>query len=90
MNSIRTAVVVSAGLIVALWWSVMPPRSEPRSAAPVAQSRQQQCPGGSKLDGKLCVCPAASSWTGTQCAPSATDRGADARRHVTTVDLRQR
>lgn len=90
MKSIRTAVIVSAALIVALWWGVMPPRYEPKSAPPIAQSRQGQCPGGSELVGKLCVCPAASSWTGSTCAPVAFDREADARRHVTTVDLRQR
>ncbi len=89
MNSIRTAVVVSVALIVALWWGVMPPRSEPKAARPVAESRQQQCPAGSKLEGKLCVCPAASSWNGSGCAPSAADRSADRRRHVTTVDLRR-
>ncbi len=88
MKPIHTAAIVSAGLIVALWWSVMPPRSEPRRAAPPSESRQLQCPGGSKLEGKLCVCPAASSWTGSECAPAA-DRAGDALRHVTTVDLRR-
>lgn len=89
MSPIRTAVIVSAGLIVALWWGVMPPRYEPKSAPPVAESRQLQCPAGSKLEGKLCVCPAASSWTGSECAPAPADTGADGRRHVTTVDLRR-
>lgn len=67
MNSIRAAVVVSVGLIVALWWAVLPPRFEPRPLPRVETLKQQQCPAGSRLEGKLCVCPAGTSWTGAAC-----------------------
>ena len=67
MNAIRTAVVVSVGLIVALWWAVLPPRFEPRPLPRMETQKQQQCPAGSRLEGKLCVCPTGTSWSGTAC-----------------------
>ena len=67
MNSLRAAVVVSVGLIVALWWAVLPPRFEPRPLPRIETQKQQQCPVGSHLEGKLCVCPAGTSWTGSAC-----------------------
>ena len=67
MNAIRTVVVVSVGLIVALWWAVLPPRFEPRPLPRIETQKQQQCPTGSHLEGKLCVCPAGTSWSGNAC-----------------------
>jgi hypothetical protein len=87
MKTLRTIVVVSIGLIVALGWAVMPPRDKPVIGLPLDISRQAQCPAGSQLEGKLCMCPKGSNWTGSACAPGA--EGPDTR-HVTTVDLRRR
>ncbi len=87
MNTLRTMVVVSIGVIVALGWAVMPPQDKPVIALPLEASRQLQCPAGSELEGKLCMCPKGSSWNGKACGPGA--EGPDTR-HVTTVDLRQR
>ncbi len=67
MNAIRTAVVVSVGLIVALWWAVMPPRNVPKPLPSIETQKQHQCPAGSKLEGKLCVCPPGTSLTGAAC-----------------------
>lgn len=67
MNSIRTAVIVAVGLIMVLWWAVMPPSYEPAPLPRIETQKQQQCPVGSRLEGKLCVCPAGTSWTGKAC-----------------------
>lgn len=67
MNAIRAAAVVATGLIVALWWAVLPPRFEPTPLPRIDTRKQQQCPAGSHLQGKLCVCPPGSSWTGSAC-----------------------
>ena len=65
MKSIRTAIIVSVGLIVALWWAVLPPRFAPRPLPRL--DPQQQCTGGSILDGKQCVCPAGTAWKDARC-----------------------
>lgn len=75
MNSMRTAVAVAIGLIVALWWAVMPPRQVPQQGGPIGASRQLQCPEGSRLEGKLCVCPDNSAWNGVICEPGARKPG---------------
>lgn len=33
----------------------------------MASQRQLQCPGNTELDGKLCACPAGTTWSGSQC-----------------------
>ena len=68
MKALRTAVVVSVGLIVALWWAVLPPRFEPKPLPSVAVSKSQQCPQSTQLEGKHCVCPAGTSWSGSVCS----------------------
>lgn len=87
MNTRRTIVVVSLGLIVALAWAVMAPQDLPVIALPIEVSKQLQCPPGTQPEGKLCSCPRGSSWTGRTCmtGPDGPDT-----RHVTTVDLRHR
>ena len=69
MKSMRLAVVSFVGLVVALWWAVMPPRFAPQESEPVAHSRHAQCPANSTLDGKLCVCAEGTRWNGASCAP---------------------
>ncbi len=71
MTMIRTAGVVAVGVIIALWWAVMPPRHVPETRGPVASGKQLQCPEGSVLEGKLCVCPKGTSWTGAVCESAA-------------------
>ena len=71
MSMIRTAGVVAVGVIVALWWAVTPPRPAPDTEGPVAASKRLQCPEGSRLEGKQCLCQPGSSWTGGVCAPMA-------------------
>jgi hypothetical protein len=66
MKTLRTIVVVSVGLIVALWWAVLPPRFEPRPLPRI--DAQQQCPAGTSLEGKQCVCPPGSRWIGSACS----------------------
>ena len=68
MKTIRTAVVVAVGLIVALWWAVLPPRFEAKPLPPLDVSKVQQCPQGSTLEGKQCVCPAGTAWSGSACS----------------------
>ncbi len=85
MKTFRTIVVVSVGLIAALLWAVMPPQDKPVIGLPLEVSAQRQCPAGSELEGKLCMCPKGSIWNGSGCAAGA--EGPDTR-HVTTVDLR--
>ncbi len=75
INAIRTAVVVSIGLIVALWWAVLPPRFAPAPLPPIETQKQQQCPVGSRLEGKVCVCPAGTSWTGSACTQFSAQAG---------------
>lgn len=67
MKTLHTALLVSAGLVGALWWAVMPPRFKPKEGGPIAASRQLQCPEGSSLAGKECSCPAGSGWNGVIC-----------------------
>lgn len=67
MNSIRTAGVVVAGLLVALWWGVQPPRHEPQAGGSLKAQEQAQCPANTRLEDKLCTCPEGTSWTGAQC-----------------------
>ncbi|WP_426104017.1 hypothetical protein [Massilia sp. TSP1-1-2] len=87
MKTLRTIVIVSIGLIVALGWAVMPPRDLPVIGLPLEVSKQLQCPPGTALEGKLCMCPKGSNWTNGTCALG--PEGPETR-HVTTVDLRQR
>jgi hypothetical protein len=75
MLTMRTAIVVAIGLIMALWWAVMPPRFTPAQAGPVGAARQLQCPEGSRLEGKLCVCPDNSAWNGVVCERGAKKLG---------------
>lgn len=75
MNTTRTAIVVAIGLIMALWWAVMPPRFAPEQAGPIGAARQLQCPEGSRLEGKLCVCPDNSAWNGVVCERGAKKLG---------------
>ena len=67
MNSIRTAGVVVAGLLIALWWAVQPPRHEPQVGGSLKAQEQAQCPANTQLEDKLCTCPEGTSWTGSQC-----------------------
>ena len=67
MKTLRVAIVVSLGVIAALWWAVKPPAFKPEQGGLLAASRQLQCPAGSQLEGKLCTCPQGSSWSGTMC-----------------------
>lgn len=87
MNTYRTIVVVALGLVAALMWAVMAPRSAPVVATPVAVAKRMQCPPGSDLVGKLCMCPKGSRVVDGKCGPGAPQRDT---RHVTTVDLRGR
>ena len=64
MKSLRAAIIVSIGLLCALWWAVMPPVFKPEQSASLESTRQLQCPAGSGLEGKLCSCPTGSNWTG--------------------------
>ncbi|RJG09415.1 hypothetical protein [Massilia cavernae] len=80
MNSLRAAVVVVAGLLVALWWGVRPPRHVPEVAGPVGQSQQAQCPANSEIRDKQCTCPESTSWTGSQCMQVWSSADATARR----------
>ena len=90
MNMLPTIIVISAGLLAALWWSIMPARIEPNTKLPIAAASAKQCPPGSKVEVKLCVCAAGSKWTGSECAVSTDDLQQPDTRHVTTVDLRRR
>jgi hypothetical protein len=67
MKSMRLAVVAFIGLVIALWWAVMPPRFAPPQGGPIAEQRRLQCPPGSALRGKLCTCAQGSDWTGSAC-----------------------
>lgn len=67
MNSIRNAAVVVAGLLLALWWAVQPPRYVPQTGGPLGAQKQAQCPANTTLQDKLCTCPEGTNWTGSQC-----------------------
>ncbi|MES2900982.1 MAG: CHAP domain-containing protein [Pseudomonadota bacterium] len=67
MKSIRVAVVIITGLIVALWWAAMPPVFPPKAGGAIDRSGQRQCPANSRLEGKLCVCPSGMVWSGASC-----------------------
>lgn len=56
MNSIRVAVVVAVGLLITLWWSVLPPRAHPPLGGDLTEQQRLQCPSNSRLEHKLCVC----------------------------------
>ncbi len=90
MKTFRTIVVVSVGLIVALWWAVMPPSKELEVGPPLSVTRELQCPANSRIEGKLCMCAPGSAWNGSACATAAYDPTQPDSRHVTTVDLRRR
>ena len=90
MKAIRTIVVVSIGVIAALYWAVMPPRDQPQVGPPRSGSKKLQSPGGSRVEGKLCMCAPGSAWNGSECATASYDPNQPDRRHVTTVDLRRR
>lgn len=67
MTKLRTAVLIAIGLIMALAWAVMPPQPTPQTGVALAQQKQGQCPAGTTLDEKLCVCPSDTVWSGTAC-----------------------
>ena len=67
MKSIHAAIAIVAGLLLALWWGVAPPRFAPAVQPALAASAQHQCPGNSRLDGKLCTCPEGTRWAGASC-----------------------
>ena len=67
MKSVSTIAGLGAGLLVALWWAVTPPFHTPALAPAVAQTRQAQCPGNSRLDGKVCACAPGTVWRGNMC-----------------------
>ena len=67
MTSMRTAVLIAIGLIIALGWAVMPPQPAPRTALPLALQKNGQCPPGATLHEKLCVCPGGTHWSGAAC-----------------------
>ena len=90
MNAIRTIVVVSVGLIGVLYWAVMPPRLKIEPAPSLSVSKTLQCPAGSRIEGKLCMCEPGSAWNGSECATASYDPNQPDNRHVTTVDLRRR
>jgi hypothetical protein len=62
-----SAVGVSAALAAALWWAVVPPRFDPRPLPRIESEKQRQCPAGSYIEGKVCVCPSGGRWTGSSC-----------------------
>ena len=88
MNTFRTIAVISTGLIVALWWAVMPPRNDVQTGPPLVVSKELQCPAGARVEGKLCMCLPGSAWNGSACAAASYDPTQPDSRHVTTVDLR--
>ncbi|GEM_PF-2278913 len=67
MRSVSAAIAIAAGLLLALWSSIAPPRYAPSQGASVGQQRQAQCPANSRLEGKLCSCAPGTSWSGTAC-----------------------
>lgn len=67
MTKLRTAMLMVIGLIMALAWAAMPPTMAPRTGLPLAEQKHGQCPAGTTLDGKLCVCPRGTEWSGTAC-----------------------
>jgi hypothetical protein len=69
MKSMRLAVIAFVGIVVALWWAVMPPRLTPPQGGRIAEQKRLQCPANSALEGKLCVCATGTRWNGASCAP---------------------
>jgi hypothetical protein len=69
MKAIHLAVVAFVGIVLALWWAVMPPRFDPPQGGRIADQRRMQCPANSTLSGKLCVCAPGTRWNGASCAP---------------------
>ena len=67
MKSMRIAAAAFVGIVIALWWAVMPPRFAPPQGGPIAEQKRLQCPANSQLNGKLCVCAEGSRWTGSAC-----------------------
>lgn len=67
MKTLSSILALSAGLIIALWWSVQPPFHLPEQGASVRAQRAAQCPGNSVLAGKQCVCPDGTVWNGAGC-----------------------
>jgi len=67
MKTIHLAIATLVGIVLALWWAVMPPRFAPPQGGSVAEQRLLQCPANSYLKGKLCVCGAGTRWTGAAC-----------------------
>ena len=78
MKSLHLAVAAFVGIVIALWWAVMPPRFAPPQGGPIAEQRRMQCPPGAVLRGKLCTCPQGSQWTGSACASRSAPVEADA------------
>ena len=62
MNSRRIAVAAFVGIVIALWWAVMPPHCAPPQGGPIAEQRRLQGPANSQLNGKQCVCAEGSRW----------------------------
>ena len=67
MTTLRAAVLAAIGLILALGWAAMPPTMAPTTGQPLAVLKNGQCPAGSVLEGKLCVCPRGTAWSGSAC-----------------------
>jgi len=67
MKSLTAAIALAVGLLLALWWSIQAPHYAPSQSSTVGQQRQAQCPGNSYLEGKACVCPAGTNWSGSAC-----------------------
>lgn len=67
MKTIHFAVLASIGMLFALWCTVVPNRYAAPQSGSIEQMRLAQCPGNSTLNGKLCSCPDATSWSGDAC-----------------------
>lgn len=65
MKAIFAAVAIFAGLLLASVWST--PRHLPGGPGLIVQRADKPCPANSRLEGKQCVCPEATSWTGEEC-----------------------
>jgi hypothetical protein len=65
MKAIFIAVAVFAGLLLASVWNA--PRKLPGGPGLIVQRADKPCPANSRLEGKKCVCPDATSWTGAEC-----------------------
>jgi hypothetical protein len=65
MKAILAAVAVFSGLLLASLWSA--PRYLPGGPGLIVQRADKPCRANSRLAGKACVCPEATSWTGEEC-----------------------